>query len=319
DNNPPDAHGKTGTTQDHRDVWFDGFTKKLVCIVWAGHPTTDTKGKPLYGLPMTHEAFGATITAPIWKRFMVSALAVIAKEEAKHQVAPKAKVTTAAGAPDANKAQNAADTNNPDNATAPGAANTNETQPGDQTDPFAKTGAGSTNDTTSPNASTPANGTAANPTGDNTAAGQGGTVSVWIDDATGLRAPPNAPGAHQETFQSGTEPTAFAPGYANSHAASTPNRAAPAIPNAENPTATPASRQAPPIPTAENTPSPPRHTVTVRQAVQPPPTRYVTVTVCAETGLRATKWCPETIDRVFPVGQAPKRYCSVHRPPPGER
>jgi len=79
----PDACGKTGTTQSHYDVWFDGFTNDLVCTIWAGHPSHDSKGRPIYGVPMTGEAFGATICAPIWKRFMLVAEPILAKERAK--------------------------------------------------------------------------------------------------------------------------------------------------------------------------------------------------------------------------------------------
>jgi penicillin-binding protein 1A len=316
DDNPPDAHGKTGTTQDHRDVWFDGFTKKMVCIVWAGHPTTDSKGNPTYGLPMTHEAFGATITAPIWKQFMIGALAIQAKDEAKYQTAPKA---TAAPA---------ATTGNPANssAAAPVSTDTPGNQQNGQPDPFANTNTDTTGSTTTPDANAPTPGATATPT-DTPAPAQSGTVTVWIDDATGLRAPPNSPDSHQETFAAGTEPTAFAPGYSPSqtqaptssttqHPASGEARSAPPIPTAEGPAAPATTRPVPNIPTAENETAPPPRVVA--PAPKPRP-RYVTVTVCAESGLRATKWCPETIDRVFPVGQAPTRYCTIHKPPPGER
>ena len=59
----------------HYDVWFDGFTDDLVCTVWAGHPSRDARGHAIYGIPMNGEAFGATICAPIWKRFMIAARA----------------------------------------------------------------------------------------------------------------------------------------------------------------------------------------------------------------------------------------------------
>ncbi len=39
------------------------------------------------------------------------------------------------------------------------------------------------------------------------------------------------------------------------------------------------------------------------------------VEICADTGLRATIYCPETITRKFPKGKAPKGECKRHVPP----
>ena len=40
----------------------------------------------------------------------------------------------------------------------------------------------------------------------------------------------------------------------------------------------------------------------------------VTVELCGDTGLLATPYCPVTINKTFPAGQQPKKYCTVHRP-----
>lgn len=52
--------GKTGTTNDNKDIWFAGFTPALVGVVWMGHdqPT-----------PMPHQ-YGGTYPAQIWKAIM---------------------------------------------------------------------------------------------------------------------------------------------------------------------------------------------------------------------------------------------------------
>lgn len=329
DDNPPDACVKTGTTQDHRDVWLDGFTKKLVCVVWAAHPSTDPKtGRPVY-LPMNNEAWGATIATPIWKRFMVSALGIEAKDEAKYQSRPKVKVTAAPGAPGSTSSPNAttagANGQNTDTTTTPPADTTGQAAAGQTDQNTASPADNSSNgvdNSSTPGATSPSgtpfpSGTTTQPTapGSNTTPSgqQAGNVTVWIDDATGLRAPPNSPGAHQETFQAGTEPTAFAPGYSPAQERAQEMRAAPS----------PASPPRPAIPTAEAPapPAPVTHVanVTPRAASPPAPkVRYVTVTVCAESGLLATKWCPETIERTFVAGHQPRRYCTIHRPPPGE-
>lgn len=60
------AAGKTGTTDDYRDAWFIGYTPQLITGVWAGYD------KPK---PMGRGFTGGAICAPIWARFMRSALA----------------------------------------------------------------------------------------------------------------------------------------------------------------------------------------------------------------------------------------------------
>ena len=59
------AAGKTGTTDDYRDAWFIGYTPQLITGVWAGYD------KPT---PMGRGFTGGAICAPIWGRFMRSAL-----------------------------------------------------------------------------------------------------------------------------------------------------------------------------------------------------------------------------------------------------
>jgi penicillin-binding protein 1A len=64
------AAGKTGTTSSFTDAWFVGYTPHLSTAVWVGYPkeTTSMTAVPGYG-----EVFGATIPAPIWHEFMLSA------------------------------------------------------------------------------------------------------------------------------------------------------------------------------------------------------------------------------------------------------
>ena len=38
----------------------------------------------------------------------------------------------------------------------------------------------------------------------------------------------------------------------------------------------------------------------------------VTVEICAESGQKANKYCPETVTRTFPKGKEPKRVCRIH-------
>ena len=59
--------GKTGTSQDNRDALFVGFAGNLVVGVWVGRDDD----RPLAG-----KISGSTAPAQLWRKFMVSALAV---------------------------------------------------------------------------------------------------------------------------------------------------------------------------------------------------------------------------------------------------
>jgi penicillin-binding protein 1A len=63
--------GKTGTTQDSADAWFVGGVPSLTTAVWVGHPT----GR----VPMPR-ATGGTVVAPLWRDFMLEALAGVTPE-----------------------------------------------------------------------------------------------------------------------------------------------------------------------------------------------------------------------------------------------
>lgn len=60
------AAGKTGTTNDAKDVWFVGMTPDLVAAVWLGFD------QPKQILP---NAFGGNLAAPVWTRTMQAAYA----------------------------------------------------------------------------------------------------------------------------------------------------------------------------------------------------------------------------------------------------
>jgi penicillin-binding protein 1A len=64
--------GKTGTTDDHTDAWFLGFSTRVVCGVWVG---LDEKKTIFRG------ADGAKVALPIWIDFMKVALPTTEREE----------------------------------------------------------------------------------------------------------------------------------------------------------------------------------------------------------------------------------------------
>ena len=55
-----------------------------------------------------------------------------------------------------------------------------------------------------------------------------------------------------------------------------------------------------------------------RAPAPPPPPREVSVSVCSDSGQRATRWCPETFARQVPAARAPRGRCRMHRPRPGD-
>jgi penicillin-binding protein 1A len=59
------ACGKTGTSQDQRDLWFIGFTPDLVCGAWMGYDDFSPLGKKLTA---------GSILVPWWTEFMKIAL-----------------------------------------------------------------------------------------------------------------------------------------------------------------------------------------------------------------------------------------------------
>jgi penicillin-binding protein 1A len=64
------AAGKTGTTDEFTDAWFDGFTPRLSTAVWVGYPTERVSMTTLYhGGPVA----GGTFPAEIWAAYMKQA------------------------------------------------------------------------------------------------------------------------------------------------------------------------------------------------------------------------------------------------------
>jgi penicillin-binding protein 1A len=59
------AGGKTGTTNDHKDAWFTGFTKHFTSSVWVGYDSNQSLiRKNNFGLT------GSQGAAPVWSLFM---------------------------------------------------------------------------------------------------------------------------------------------------------------------------------------------------------------------------------------------------------
>jgi penicillin-binding protein 1A len=62
--------GKTGTTENHADAWFDGYTRQLSTVVWMGYPKGEIPMLSVHGQSVA----GATFPVPIWHAYMSAAL-----------------------------------------------------------------------------------------------------------------------------------------------------------------------------------------------------------------------------------------------------
>jgi membrane peptidoglycan carboxypeptidase len=65
------AAGKTGTSQNHRDAWFVGFTNSLVVGVWVGNDDNS----PMRGV------VGGTLPASIWRQFVREATPLLEPDD----------------------------------------------------------------------------------------------------------------------------------------------------------------------------------------------------------------------------------------------
>jgi penicillin-binding protein 1A len=58
--------GKTGTTDDHADAWFVGYTRDLSTAVWMGYPGGEIPMLSVHGRSVA----GATFPVPMWHAYM---------------------------------------------------------------------------------------------------------------------------------------------------------------------------------------------------------------------------------------------------------
>ena len=64
-----DIAGKTGTTEDHRDAWFVGYSHGFAIAVWAGYPSSKPMNN-VHGIKVTGNSF----PAQIFKRVLTALL-----------------------------------------------------------------------------------------------------------------------------------------------------------------------------------------------------------------------------------------------------
>ncbi len=77
--------GKTGTTENHGDAWFVGYTPRLAVAVWVGYPD---QLRPMLTEYDGGEVAGGTYPALIWKTFAKRALTHLRAEPASFDPPP---------------------------------------------------------------------------------------------------------------------------------------------------------------------------------------------------------------------------------------
>jgi penicillin-binding protein 1A len=78
------AAGKTGTSQNHRDAWFIGFTNSLVVGVWVGNDDNT----PMRGV------VGGTLPASIWRQFVSAATPLVESDKTQAASIPAPAIRT---------------------------------------------------------------------------------------------------------------------------------------------------------------------------------------------------------------------------------
>jgi penicillin-binding protein 1A len=68
------AAGKTGTTENHVDAWFVGYTPSMTTAVWMGFPPDATGKVPPMDKVRGRRVTGGGLPATIWQQFMKAAL-----------------------------------------------------------------------------------------------------------------------------------------------------------------------------------------------------------------------------------------------------
>jgi penicillin-binding protein 1A len=226
----PDAHGKTGTTSDHRDAWFIGYTPRYIAVVWVASAHYNEKKKMWEYHPM-QRVFGGTVCAGIWANMMKEIIKIDARRAAKNGEAnarkeePKTKTTDSEikppsepmPSPEATEPSPSQEALQDEPAGTPPASRPEEpplvppiTTPARAGEPTSSTEPVRTRPESQPRVSPGGTGRAPDLSPSNTGAPRAApppeTISVGICSDTGLRATDYCPEVVKRTFNKGREP-----------------------------------------------------------------------------------------------------------------
>jgi penicillin-binding protein 1A len=187
----PDAHGKTGTTENYTDAWFVGYTPDLVTAVWAGN----RNNKPM------RRGYGGTICAPIWANYMIEAVNLNPKGGARPKPEAGEAMIAKADTGDQDRESRRRRDRSPD---------PREPAPVDPAEAAPETGTAEAHADTGDLSSVSAN--------------SGNTVQVRVCDESYLIAGPNCPSTRRLTFVSGMQPRQMCDVHTNHSSQSTKSR-----------------------------------------------------------------------------------------------
>ena len=87
----PDARGKTGTTNEHRDAWFCGYSNGLIGVAWVGNVKSNS--------PMSSRVYGGVVSVQFWTEVMKYAVPKYGTNPAAGSISVQAKRVIAGGQP----------------------------------------------------------------------------------------------------------------------------------------------------------------------------------------------------------------------------
>ena len=263
---------------------------------------------------MAHDAWGVTVSVPMWRQFMIAAEAIEATakaREAKLHPPKKAQIVPAGKAAD----DTVINVDSSDNGYSYNRRHRDSSQNNDDTsygndsgvDNGSPSGSDGSTDDSGAGSST---GSASSPAASDQSTGGGddssGTVSTPApptDSDSGTQSSPATPDNSGDNQNNATPPSAPAPAQPQQQNDDQQGYRQGSLPNSSGDTFN-------------------RH-ARLNDAVYNPSAKHVaartvTVTVCSDTGLLATKWCPETVTETFAAGSQPHRRCTLHHAPSGE-
>ncbi len=264
------AHGKTGTTNDNKDAWFVGYTPELSTAVWLCGVRRVQKGDRIrVWYPPMSNVTGGKVCAPIWARFMKTAVPI--QRQSGEVITPSPEKLLPPS--DMTQAPRRRRERRRREADAYPSRRIVNVTPAERPAPVVAVAAGTDSNLPGP---------AINP----------------VSTPAAAPSPPSSP-------------------------LPTPVSVRPARPTGEREQQQQRQRRRLPARrvTFAAAPLPPREIVTPEPRPAPPPPlppREITVTVCSDSGRRATRWCPETIGRTMVAARAPRGRCRIHRPRPGD-
>lgn len=287
--------GKTGTTSSNKDVWFMGATPDLVAGVWMGYD----RPRELYG------SAGGRWCAPVWRSFMVDALAEWKKRQPVKRLIEDARATAQRRLiAEQNKQYVRVRICNESGLLATSAC------PKTHWEEFSAAAGAPTQycDIHQRNNSAPRSlGDSLPSTNSHDSAGDLGYDPARDGDTAG--------GAGQDNRRQ-TEPEddgqdLNAPARREYWRDNQRDQSTGADTGGDNGTLMddPGGPDFSPPPAAGDTGTPVRRSPT---STTVEPESEVVVTVCADSGLVANRRCPVTVQQTFLASQAPKRICNVH-------